>query len=48
MKNLFKDQQVLALSDDVLRTLPDAYLRTLSAETQDVIRLRIGRPAPDA
>lgn len=41
---LSPEQQVLALSDEVLRQFPDRYLRTLSAETQDAIRARIGRP----
>lgn len=39
------EQQVLALSDEVLREFPDTYLRTLSTETQQTIRNRIGRPS---
>lgn len=38
------ERQVLALSDEVLRTLPDEYLRTLPADVQAAIRTRIGRP----
>jgi hypothetical protein len=45
---LTPEQQVLALSDEVLREFPDTYLRTLSPETQEAIRNRIGRPAPAA
>jgi hypothetical protein len=48
LAGLTRDQQPLALSDDVLRTLPDAFLRTFSAETQAAIRRRIGEPTPDA
>jgi hypothetical protein len=39
------EQQTLALSDEVLRRLPDSYLQTLSPEVQEAIRRRIGRPA---
>jgi hypothetical protein len=44
---LTPEQQVLALSDQVLRQFPDTYLRTLSSETQEMIRRRIGRPRGD-
>ncbi|WP_437728603.1 hypothetical protein [Sorangium sp. So ce861] len=37
--------QLLVLSDEVLRTFPDEYLRSLPAEVQDAIRRRIGRPS---
>jgi hypothetical protein len=43
---LTPEQQLLALSDELLRQFPESYLRTLSAETQETIRRRIGRPAP--
>ena len=36
-------EQVLALSDEVLRTLPEAYLATLPPEAQATIRTRLGR-----
>ena len=38
------EQKILANPDEVLRQLPDAYLRTLSPETQQALRKRIGRP----
>ncbi|KYF76298.1 hypothetical protein [Sorangium sp. So ce388] len=37
------EQVLLALPDDALRALSDAYLETLSAETRAAIRARIGR-----
>ncbi|WP_437593782.1 hypothetical protein [Sorangium sp. So ce1000] len=37
------EQVLLALPDDVLRALSDAYLDTLSKETRAAIRARIGR-----
>ncbi|KYG01728.1 hypothetical protein BE21_56280 [Sorangium cellulosum] len=37
------EQVLLALPDDVLRALSDAYLDTLSAETRAAIRARVGR-----
>ena len=38
------ERQVLAFSDEVLRILPDDYLRTLPADVKAAIRARIGRP----
>ena len=35
-------QQILALSDDVLRGLPETYIHTLPPDVQDTIRKRIG------
>lgn len=39
-------QQILALSDVVLRTLPDSVFTALPGEAQQKIRARIGRPLP--
>jgi hypothetical protein len=41
-----EERRLLALSDEMLRQFPDSYLRTFSAEAQEEIRRRIGRPAP--
>lgn len=41
---LSPEQQLLGLSDEIVRQLPDSYLRTLSPETQRAIKARIGRP----
>ncbi|WP_437593853.1 hypothetical protein [Sorangium sp. So ce1000] len=43
LAGLSPEQVVLALPDDVLHALSDAYLDTLSAETRAAIRARIGR-----
>ncbi|MGK3983229.1 hypothetical protein WME99_09330 [Sorangium sp. So ce136] len=43
MAGLPPEQVLLALPDDALRALSDAYLETLSAETRAAIRARVGR-----
>ncbi|WP_437553829.1 hypothetical protein WME97_19520 [Sorangium sp. So ce367] len=43
MAGLSPEQVLLALPDDVLRALSDAYLDTLSNETRAAIRARIGQ-----
>lgn len=42
LAGLAPEQQVLALSDEVLRALPIAFLSSLSPETREKIRARIG------
>ncbi|WP_438044153.1 hypothetical protein [Sorangium sp. So ce128] len=43
LAGLSPEQVLLALPDDVLRALSDAYVDTLSAEARAAIRARIGR-----
>jgi len=45
LAGLTPEQQLLAMANDVLRVLPDDYLRSLPADVQDAIRTRIGRPS---
>ena len=40
---LTRDQLIAALPDDVLRYQPDEVLATLSPETRELVRKRIGR-----
>lgn len=42
LHGLSAEQLVLALPDDALRALSPAYLATLSQETQEAIRKRVG------
>ena len=44
LEGLSEEQRILALSDETLRQFPDSYLQTLSAEGQEAVRKRIGRP----
>jgi hypothetical protein len=44
LAGLTPEQAVLALPDEILLQLSDAYLRQLSPETQEAVRRRIGRP----
>ena len=46
LADLAPEQQVLALSDVVLRGLPQEYLGSLPADVQEAIRRRIGTKAP--
>lgn len=41
---LSAEERLLTLPDEALRALSDDYLRTLSPETQAILRTRIGRP----
>ena len=43
LAGLDRDHQVLALSDELLRVLPDDYLRSLSPEAQAEVRRRLQR-----
>jgi hypothetical protein len=45
LAGLSEEQRILTLSDATLRQFSDSYLTTFSAEVQDAIRRRIGRPA---
>ncbi len=45
LAGLSDEERLLTLSDETLRQLPDTYLRTLSAQAQEALRRRIGRPA---
>ncbi|WP_438025783.1 hypothetical protein [Sorangium sp. So ce233] len=40
------EQQILLLPDDVLRVLPESYVRTLAPDIQEAIRRRVGGSAP--
>ncbi len=44
LADLTPEQMLLAMPDDILRGLSDAYLRSLPSNVQDAIRARIGRP----
>ena len=44
LAGLAPEEQILALSDDVLRGLPDEYIRTLPRRVQQTIRKRLGTP----
>jgi hypothetical protein len=43
LAGLDRDQQALALPVEVLRLLPEEYLRSLSAEVEAEIRRRLGQ-----
>jgi hypothetical protein len=45
LDSLPPEQQVLALSNEVLRGLPKEYLSSLSVDVQEAIRRRIGTKA---
>jgi hypothetical protein len=45
VEGLTPEQLILTLPDETLRSMSDDYLRTLSAEVQQAVRHRIGRPA---
>lgn len=45
LAGLDRDQQALALPVELLRVLPEEYIRSLSAEVQDEIRRRIQEAA---
>lgn len=44
LAGLAPDQQILALSDEVLRGLREEYIQTLPEHVQQTIRKRLGTP----
>ena len=48
LADLSAEEQLLALSNEVLRGLPASYLATLSPAVQSTIQARLALPAPPA